>query len=261
MRAISLLYHDVVDSGAEDASGFPGTLAARYKLERSEFERHVTAMAERISLGTTVVDEVLRQGTASSFLLTFDDGGVSAVEIADALAARGWLGHFFITSGRIGTPGFVDADEIRALHSTGHVIGSHSATHPTRMSSCTHAELLREWTESAGTLAEILGVPVTAASVPGGYYARNVAVAAAAAGIRALFTSEPRASAWWVEGCTVFGRYTVQRADGPKFAAAIASGAVLPRLRLLTAWTLRKAAKRATGPAYERLRAEVLARR
>jgi len=179
LRAISLLYHDVVASGAEDVSGFPGAVPARYKLERSEFERHLTAIANATERGTVLVDDVLQEGRAQSFLLTFDDGGRSAVEIAKALALRQWRGHFFITSQRIDTPGFVSVDDIRWLHAAGHFIGSHSVTHPARMSNCTQDELMREWGDSVATLEEIVGTPVTAASVPGGYYSRAVAAAAA----------------------------------------------------------------------------------
>src|SRR5256885_8018335 len=37
---------------------------------------------------------------ARHVLLTFDDGGRSAVHIGDELAARGWKGHFFIVTDR-----------------------------------------------------------------------------------------------------------------------------------------------------------------
>ena len=120
---------------------------------------------------------------------------------------------------------------------------------------------MREWGDSVATLEEIVGTPVTAASVPGGYYSRVVAAAAAAAGIKALFSSEPRAFTWRVGECTVFGRYAIRRGDGSKFAAAIAAGEALPRLRLLASWTLLKAAKKAAGPTYEGLRRKLLARR
>ena len=42
---IAILYHDVVEPGGDDASGFPGPGAARYKLTRSEFAGHLEALA------------------------------------------------------------------------------------------------------------------------------------------------------------------------------------------------------------------------
>ena len=73
----------------------------------------------------------------SSWLITFDDGGVSALQTtADLLEKYGWRGVFFVTTDRIGTPTFLNADHVRELHRRGHVIGSHSCSHPERMSCC-----------------------------------------------------------------------------------------------------------------------------
>ena len=65
--------------------------------------------------------------------LTFDDGGASALDIAGMLERRGWRGHFFVTTSRIGEPGFVGPDAVRELAERGHDVGSHSHTHPTYM--------------------------------------------------------------------------------------------------------------------------------
>src|SRR5204863_366926 len=59
-------------------------------------------------------------------VLTFDDGGRSALAIGDTLAARGWRGHFFIVTGLIGSRAFLAPQQIRYLRGCGHVIGSHS---------------------------------------------------------------------------------------------------------------------------------------
>ena len=44
MKAISLLYHDVVMPGHFDSSGFTGGDADIYKFARPEFERHLEAI-------------------------------------------------------------------------------------------------------------------------------------------------------------------------------------------------------------------------
>ena len=46
MKAISLLYHDVVMPGQFDSSGFAGGDADIYKFARPEFERHLEAIAQ-----------------------------------------------------------------------------------------------------------------------------------------------------------------------------------------------------------------------
>ena len=56
-----------------------------------------------------------RSQVALEWLLTFDDGGASALRIAEMLARYGWKGHFFITVNRIDSPAFVTSDDIRAL--------------------------------------------------------------------------------------------------------------------------------------------------
>ena len=54
MKALALLYHDVVDGGDWDASGFPDPVSATYKFDRHDFERHLeaaSAVAARRGLG------------------------------------------------------------------------------------------------------------------------------------------------------------------------------------------------------------------
>jgi peptidoglycan/xylan/chitin deacetylase (PgdA/CDA1 family) len=261
MRAISLLYHDVVEPGRDDDSGFPGPGPARYKLELPEFDRHLDAIAQAVGRAPVLVDELddRAEGT-QPWLLTFDDGGASALRAADSLARHGWRAHFFVTVDRIGSPAFVDADAVRTLAELGHAVGSHSCSHPERMSRCTHEQLLYEWGRSTEVLGDLLGRKVTIASVPAGWYSRRVAHAAAEVGIEALFTSEPVAGTQQVDGCRVLGRFTIQRGAPAARAAAIAAGRPGPRLRQFAGWNTRKAAKAVGGETYLRLRKYLLAR-
>src|SRR2546423_11100947 len=145
MRARSIMYHDVVENGDFASSGFPGEGANVYKLRREDFVRHLDAIGD-VSCAVTTIRNL---SLPTPVLLTFDDGGASFHHpIADLLEAHGWRGHFFITTERIGTPGFLGDAEVRDLHRRGHIIGSHSATHPTRMAALTRAALDREWNTS-----------------------------------------------------------------------------------------------------------------
>jgi len=108
-----------------------------------------------------------------------------------------------MTTDRIDTPGFLNRGQLRSLRQRGHVIGSHSCSHPQRISSCNDAELAHEWGESTRVLAEIAGEPIITASVPGGFLLRAGGGGAAAAGIRYLFTSEPTDKTWIVADCLV----------------------------------------------------------
>jgi hypothetical protein len=256
------MYHDVAPRGREHASGFPGGDAARYKLALDRFDAHLAAIARRVPGAVVTFRDVAidrsaktlaeersakalaerRGARPSPVLLTFDDGGVSAAGwVADALERRGWRGHFFITTSRLGEPGFVDTRQLRDLRARGHILGSHSHSHPLRMAHCTEDRLRDEWTRSCGILSDALGEPIAAASEPGGDYSSTVARTASDAGIRFLFTSEPTMRVWRVGGMLVFGRFAIQRSTAPGTAAGLAAGDAAARLRWLASWQARRA--------------------
>jgi peptidoglycan/xylan/chitin deacetylase (PgdA/CDA1 family) len=258
MKLRSLMYHDIVAPGHDDSSGFPGAAAARYKLDTNAFAQHLGTLA-----GSGLRFASVNSAAASSearCLLTFDDGGASAVEIAAALAAHGMTGHFFVVTERIGQPGFVTADDLRMLRAAGHVVGSHSHTHPAEISRLGAAALAAEWQQSVDRLRQCLGEPILVASVPGGFYSRPVALAAAAAGIRYLFTSEPTARTHQVDGCLVLGRYALWRGMGPQRALALARGQGLACRWQWLIWNSKKPLKRWARPLYRSLRNRWLGR-
>ncbi len=261
MNKLVLLYHDVVEPGEYRSSGFQSPDADIYKLDRAEFERHLSAIAANAANGVQLI-AAAREMPGRQVLLTFDDGGASAHScIADMLEARGWRGHFFVTTDYIDRPGFLSAGEIRALRARGHIVGSHSCSHPPRMAKCAPAEMDREWRDSVAALSDILGERIDTASVPGGYFSRDVACSASRAGIRVLFNSEPVTASTMVDGCLVLGRYGVQRGVPAEWAGAVASGAPGPRFRAWAFWNAKKAVKRVGGEHWLAFRKSWLARR
>lgn len=165
-----------------------------------------------------------------------------------------------MTANFIGANGFVSALDIRSLDGMGHVIGSHSCSHPARMARCSWAQLQDEWGRSTSVLGDILGHPVALASIPGGDYGKTVARAAATAGIRQLFTSEPVLTVRDVDGCAVFGRFAIVRHVPARRAAAFAAGRMAPRLRQFATWQTKKAVKSVGGDRYLKLRRFLLDR-
>jgi len=251
----TLMYHDIAPRARRDAVGFPGPLAARYKLEPNAFEAHLDALAATgLEIGTAPAGE-----DAPPVALTFDDGGASALLAAAALERRGWRGQFFVTSARIGTSGFLTAEQLRELVGRGHVVGSHSETHPTYMGRLTRAQLDSEWTRSRTTIGEIVGTPPRTASVPGGYLSDAVIASAAAAGYELLFTSEPTARVAR-EQLVVRGRYTLWASTPSRVAAAYARGRPIACGRLWLEWNAKKLAKHSSPAVYQLLR-HVRARR
>lgn len=257
--SINLLYHDVTAVGADDSSGFAGPAAARYKLTTDEFSRHLDAIAAKV--GAVPQTDPTRLGQSSGgWTITFDDGGISAATtIADLLEQHNWRGWFFIATDFIGAPGFCSQQQIRDLHQRGHVIGSHSCSHPERISKCPADQLQDEWTRSCTLLAELVGEPVTTASVPGGFYSTEVARAAARAGIRWLFNSEPTTDDFLVDGCRILGRYNVYRGMSAADAGSLISNP-WRRWRQSAFWSAKKAAKTVAAPLYKAVRQRLLHR-
>jgi peptidoglycan/xylan/chitin deacetylase (PgdA/CDA1 family) len=258
MRAVSLMYHDVVEPGREEGSGFPGGPARIYKLSTTRFADHLDAVA---ASGAVVCNnvETLAEAPQPPVLFTFDDGGVSFLDpIAGMLEARGWRGHFFITTGRIDTPGFLTSPQVRELAVRGHVVGSHSMSHPTRMADLAPAQLAEEWTGSRARLEDILGRPILTASVPGGYFSRQVAAEAAMAGYRHLFHSEPVTTIADAGSLRLYGRFPLQSASPASLAGGLARGDTWPHAKMWTLRNLKKAAKAAGGSWLIRLHSRLL---
>ena len=255
-RVLSLLFHDVYAADPAE-SGFEGEAAARYKLPLTEFNEQIMRLA-----GVLETAPVLAGQDQTDFdvpvAITVDDGGLSYhSQVADLLEEQGWRGHCFMTTGWIGRPGFLDREHLRDLHQRGHVIGSHSVTHPTRFAACSYPEMIREWRDSRAALEDILGAEVRTASIPGGYYSKRVAESAADAGITTLFTSEPETKVSRVQGCTVLGRYTIRRGDGPVYPAQLVSRMPVARQAAWCKWNAKKVLKTVLGTGYPRLTARL----
>ena len=245
---IALMYHDVVPAGDEDTSGFAGRDAARYKVTPELFDAHLRAVQQSLP----------DPHDAHDLIFTFDDGGVSALGVADALERDGLRGHFFVTVDYIGTSGFLDPTAIRDLQRRGHEVGSHSCSHPLRMGHLSPARLRDEWATSRAALSDILGEDILAASVPGGDFAPSVAAIAADAGFTRLFTSEPIMTVRRSGSITICGRFTIQRWTSASTVAAIAAGRRLPRTRQVAVWNLKKLGKRIGGQRYLQARRVLL---
>jgi hypothetical protein len=241
---IALLFHDVYRHDPAE-SGFSSPGADRYKLSAAQFDAQLAGMAA---------------ASPKEACLTFDDGGVSFYSvIADRLEARGWRGHYFISTDFIGRPGFLDARQVCELGARGHVIGSHSASHPHRLDEQPAAGILREWTESRDRLEQILGRQVRSASIPGGRLSPAVADAAAEAGYTTLYTSEPTTSIEMRGACALIGRFSIRASSRPDLSRQLMTSPVA-RWRQRVSWNTKSLVKPMLGSAYGHI-ADLLLRR
>jgi hypothetical protein len=88
-----------------------------------------------------------------------------------------------------------------------------------------------------------------------------VGESAAAAGVEALFTSEPTANVGMLNGCRVLGRYVVQRGMPPEWSAGFATGSHSHCWRQSALWKAKRVAKSLGGSAYLQLRQAILERK
>lgn len=219
-RVATLMYHEVTDDPR--SSGFQRPAALPYTYTRAAFARHLDAVAAGPHAPELVGDIAFGDG-GRHVLLTFDDGGASALYAAEQLARRGWKGHFFVITARLGERTFLNRADVRTLREAGHAVGSHSHTHPDIFRRLTSAQMDAEWRVSRDILEALLGEPCTAASVPGGDSSEAVLASAAAAGFRWIFTSEPELQPRRVGGMWVLGRAILKASDSPDLVRALVS--------------------------------------
>jgi len=260
VKAVTLLYHDVVENAEFSSSGFKGGDADFYKLTDEEFSTHIKAISAEGFKAKNLSKLIDGNLTGTTQFLTFDDGGRSFLKpIADILEKNQQIGLFFISTDFIGTPGFLTEEEIKALHARGHVIGSHSCSHPKKISDCTREELLHEWAESKRILSEIIGEEVLSGSIPGGFLSEAVVKAAVDSGYKVLFTSEPLKRITKYEGCYLVGRYSLTQGMGYKSAISLSKLHLSHKqLKQFVLWNVKKFLKRYFGGIYRQIRLKLL---
>lgn len=257
-KVLALMYHDVVPAGGFALSGFNIVGADHYKLTEEQFEQHLSAITAAVRNKPVRITDADWQ---ASFLFTMDDGSASSMHVADQLERRGWRGHFLIATDYIGTQGFLTAAQVRELAERGHCIGSHTCSHPIPMWDCTPEQMFAEWRDSRRKLESIIGCEVTCGSVPGGTYVPAIATAAAEAGYRSLFSSEPTSSVQDVGACRVLGRYGILRTTTAAEAAKLARGDFVACSRQQAVWNTKKVLKKVAARPYAAARGFIMRRR
>ena len=127
------------------------------------------------------------------FLMTFDDGLQSSGEAARRLKKEHGIDSIlFIVTDFIGKPGYLSADEIRQLASTGLTIGLHGKRHlelPALIAS--GADLLHELRAAREELETLVGKPVRWFAYPFGVFSASATAAVASAGLSYGLTVDP----------------------------------------------------------------------
>ncbi len=199
-KTLAFLYHEVIDDYSE--SGFQNKDNLAYMHKTEVFRNHLEIYSNHLKINELKkVDQIL---------FTFDDGGISNLKSAQILEEFGLKGMYFITTKRIGTKGFLAKEDILNLHNSGHIIGSHSHTHPMIFRSLNYEKMVEEWKTSKQILEEIIDEEILYASVPGGDSDLKTYQSASEAGISFVFDSEPILESRFSEDSEIFGRFSVK---------------------------------------------------
>lgn len=106
--------------------------------------------------------------------LSFDDSNASDAEIAfPELARRAMPASFYVIAGRLGRPGSLTPDQVRALHGSGMSIGSHGMDHVAWQLVRSHEARHREFVAARDAISDVIGEAVTTAACPRGSYDRR----------------------------------------------------------------------------------------
>lgn len=235
--SLVLMFHDVVNQSFPN-SGFKTEGAKRYKIDEDRFR--------------DIIRSVIHHDKNVSF--SFDDGGNSFYNvIAPILENYGLKGIFFISTKYIETPGFLTKAQIIDLNSRGHVIASHSHSHPKIISNLSDSEIMEEWCLSKEILEGIINNPVTIASIPGGAVSKRVIDGAIKAGYKLIYTSEPSVKIRNVNDVQIKGRFTISRNTSSVIIYKILKVSSY-RYRLILRYKILRSLKILLGSNYNRLK-------
>jgi peptidoglycan/xylan/chitin deacetylase (PgdA/CDA1 family) len=181
---VALLYHGV---GAPAAPG-EGT---RFTVTAAELEAQLELVAE----AGGAMDPRRATTGDSGVALTFDGGERSVLEeAAPRLARRGWVGAVFVTTARLGAPGWLSPEELKAIRAAGWLVGARGHT-GRPLAALPRAELDEELSRARSALTGILGSPPAHLAFPGGRSSPAAEDAARAAGFTTLWSSTPGVNA------------------------------------------------------------------
>jgi peptidoglycan/xylan/chitin deacetylase (PgdA/CDA1 family) len=143
--------------------------------------------------------------------LFFDDGNASDVTIAlPELLRRNLRAGFFVLGGKLGIPGYLDAQGVRELSRRGMIVGTHGMHHRD-WRTLRDEELEAEVADSIRVLRDATGRPVEIVACPFGSYDRRVLRVLRDAGMRTVYTSD---HGWASADSWLQARNSIHTTDG-----------------------------------------------
>jgi peptidoglycan/xylan/chitin deacetylase (PgdA/CDA1 family) len=250
---VFLMYHELELPGRKLCQSEPGYV--RYILPLETFREQISWLKQSGWRGLNV-SEALRYSGEPSVCITFDDGcETDLIAAAPVLREFGCNATFYLTSGFLGTPGYLNADQVCELDAQGFDIGCHSMTHP-YLSDLSEPELKREIVDAKLQIEAILGHAIKHFSCPGGRYDERALRIAREAGFASVANSQFYANSPGTDPYEL-GRVAMLRNLTIEEFAGTCRGHGLWKKRLQH--EARRGAQRVFGNrAYDRLRALIL---
>lgn len=206
---INLLYHevsqDILTSGFQNKDNIP------YTHSPEQFVEMMTEMKKQNQLSAIAIEDFDLNVPQQNCLITFDDGGKSAMLSSEILEKMGAIGHFFISTQFISKPGFLSEKELQSLAQKKHHLGSHSHTHPMIFRSLSYQKMKEEWSVSKKILEDIVGKEILSCSVPGGDADQKTYESAMECGYKFIFNSEPDAKIIQIDDAYILGRFSIKK--------------------------------------------------
>jgi peptidoglycan/xylan/chitin deacetylase (PgdA/CDA1 family) len=191
-RIVFLMYHELELTGRNLCQSEPGYV--RYILSIEAFRQQMAWVKEAGWLGLNV-SEALRYPSKPSICVTFDDGcETDLIAAAPVLREFDFNATFYLTAGFLGTPGYLNAGQVRDLDAQGFQIGCHSMTHP-YLCDLPERELKREVADAKLQIEAIVGHTIEHFSCPGGRYDERTLLMARQAGFVTVANSQFYANA------------------------------------------------------------------
>ena len=158
-KVLALCYHDIYSNNDILLSGFNEGGSNLYKIKDYDFEAQLKSLISTKDIEIILVNQVRdSKSNNKNILLTFDDGGITSyTKIFPLLEKYGIKGHFFIVGNKIGKKGFVDANQLREIRSYGHIIGTHSFSHPDNITLLSSMDIKNEWKNGVKAIEQRLG--------------------------------------------------------------------------------------------------------
>lgn len=206
-KALVIYYHDI------------GTDYTKMGTPSDLFWAHIAAAK---NAGWTF-SPVFRPGSQKQLTLCFDDGFRGIWTEREKFVKEGIRPIVFIAVDLVGSPGYLNWDEILALQNIGFVFQSHTWSHRP-LTEVPNAELVHELADAKRSLSERLGHEVTMLCFPCGLFNERVLKACVDAGYTTLWGSFPGGMPLPFCGTNVFPRNLVQAFTIGDFMSVLRGG-------------------------------------